>query len=255
VFEIAVNFLAGAGAGVVIGFLGASAVVVTAPLLILLLRYAAYEAIGIALSVDVLASASATLVYRRYGRVKIRQSLPLLISALLAAGLGSYLSEFLASRTLGTFSGVGSIIGGVVILFKGGFAASATGGVDLFHRHDRLFLILAGITIGGIAGVFGVGGGVMIVVTLIVVLDFEIHEAVGTAVLLMMFIALLGGIAHYVIRPFPLIALACGTLGGVLGALGSATLANALSRKTLAVIAGSFILILGIVLTLWEALR
>ena len=57
VFEIIICFIAGMGAGLGTGFAGLSAAAVISPMLITFLGYNAYEAIGIALASDVLASA------------------------------------------------------------------------------------------------------------------------------------------------------------------------------------------------------
>ena len=57
VLEILVCFIAGMGAGLGTGFAGLSAAAVISPMLITFLDIPAYEAIGIALASDVLASA------------------------------------------------------------------------------------------------------------------------------------------------------------------------------------------------------
>ena len=56
--EVLICFLAGAGAGLGTGFAGMSAATVISPMLITFLGLPAYDAIGIALASDVLASAA-----------------------------------------------------------------------------------------------------------------------------------------------------------------------------------------------------
>ena len=56
-FEIIICFVAGMGAGLGTGFAGMSAAAVISPMLITFLGIPAYEAVGIALASDVLASA------------------------------------------------------------------------------------------------------------------------------------------------------------------------------------------------------
>ena len=64
--KLLVSFLAGAGAGLGTGFAGMSAAAVISPMLITFLGMDAYEAVGIALASDVLASAvSACIVFIR----------------------------------------------------------------------------------------------------------------------------------------------------------------------------------------------
>ena len=64
-FEILICFLAGAGAGVGTGFVGLSAATVITPMLVAFLHLPAYQAIGIALASDVLASAASARTYAK----------------------------------------------------------------------------------------------------------------------------------------------------------------------------------------------
>ena len=62
-FEVLICFIAGMGAGLGTGFAGLSAAAVISPMLITFLGFSAYEAIGIALASDVLASAVSAYTY------------------------------------------------------------------------------------------------------------------------------------------------------------------------------------------------
>lgn len=117
-FEIIILLLAGIGAGIVTGLVGASAVMVAAPLLIIFLDYPAYLAIGITLSIDVFASLFATIIYHKNGRIKIKPSLILLISSLIAVLIGSYFSKNIPSDNLGLATGIGIILAGISIMIK-----------------------------------------------------------------------------------------------------------------------------------------
>jgi hypothetical protein len=61
--EILVILLAGWGAGVVTGLIGASAVAVVTSSLVTFLGYSPYEAIGVSLATDVVASLTAAYTY------------------------------------------------------------------------------------------------------------------------------------------------------------------------------------------------
>ena len=63
VVKVIVCFFAGLGAGLGTGFAGMSAAAVISPMLIVLLGMSAYEAVGIALASDVLASAVSAYTY------------------------------------------------------------------------------------------------------------------------------------------------------------------------------------------------
>jgi len=248
-FEIIILLLSGIGAGIVTGLVGASAVVVAAPLLIIFLDYPAYVAIGIALSIDVFASFFATIVYYKHGNLKIRQSLLLLIPALIAVVVASYFSKSIPSANLGFITGFGTILGGILITKKKNDLPEVDD-IKFFKKYRTLSIILIGLLIGTIAGVFGAGGGIMILLALTLVLNYSTHKAIGTSVFLMIFIALFGGISHYVNMPFSLSALFIGGAGGILGALGASKIANITKEKNLKIIVGVVVVTLGALLML-----
>ena len=67
-YKFFICFLAGVGAGLGTGFAGMSAAAVISPMLITFLGVPAYEAVGIALASDVLASAVSAYTQQHYGR-------------------------------------------------------------------------------------------------------------------------------------------------------------------------------------------
>ena len=71
-YKFAICFLAGIGAGLGTGFAGMSAAAVISPMLITFLGLPAYEAVGIALASDVLASAVSAYTYGKNKNLDIR---------------------------------------------------------------------------------------------------------------------------------------------------------------------------------------
>ena len=65
-FKLFICFIAGLGAGLGTGFAGMSAAAVISPMLITFLGLPAYEAVGIALASDVLASAVSAYTYGKF---------------------------------------------------------------------------------------------------------------------------------------------------------------------------------------------
>ena len=80
-FSILVYIIAGLGAGIGTGLAGLSAAAVISPMLITFLGFDAYEAVGIALASDVLASAISAYTYKKNGNLDIRHGLVMLITA------------------------------------------------------------------------------------------------------------------------------------------------------------------------------
>lgn len=88
-FEVLICFLAGAGAGLGTGFAGMSAATVISPMLVTFLGIPAYDAIGIALASDVLASAASARTYAKSGALDIKNGLVMMCGVLTMTLVGS----------------------------------------------------------------------------------------------------------------------------------------------------------------------
>ena len=77
---IIVTFFAGMGAGLGTGFAGMSAAAVISPMLITFLGMPAYEAVGIALASDVLASAISAYTYGKNKNLDIRNGIVMMMT-------------------------------------------------------------------------------------------------------------------------------------------------------------------------------
>ena len=98
--KILVCFLAGLGAGVGTGFAGMSAAAVIGPMLITFLGVPAYQAVGIGLASDVLASAVSAWTYKKSGNLDVKNSLVLLASVLCATVAGSLAAKLVPERAM-----------------------------------------------------------------------------------------------------------------------------------------------------------
>ncbi len=86
------------------GLAGLSAAAVISPMLITFLGFDAYEAVGIALASDVLASAASAYTYGKNKNLDIRSGLVMLCSVLVFTMVGSYTASLLPNTTMGSFS-------------------------------------------------------------------------------------------------------------------------------------------------------
>ena len=80
--------IAGIGAGLGTGFAGMSAAAVISPMLITFLGLPAYEAVGIALASDVLASAISAYTYGKNKNLDIRNGLVMMVTVLIFTLVG-----------------------------------------------------------------------------------------------------------------------------------------------------------------------
>ena len=200
--KIAVCLFAGLGAGFGTGLAGLSAAVVITPLLVTFLHVNAYEAVGIALASDVLASAVSAATYAKNKHVDLKNGLVMLVSVLLFTFLGSYLGSLIHHETLGGFAMVMPLISGAK------FIISPVNAEKKRRKHcgkakAALQSMLCGAPIGLICGFVGAGGGMMMLLILVGVLGYDLKTAVGTSVFIMTFTALTGAVSHFAIGSFP----------------------------------------------------
>jgi len=241
--EIFVVLMAGIGAGVVTGLIGASAVVIVTPVLVTVLGYDPYTAIGISLATDVFASSVSAATYWRNGNIRLRNGLGIAITAVLAAVVGSWLSGDVNPAALGGLSGLVILLMGISFARKSldqrlaAFRQNAN--LSAVQKHKTVASVISGAFIGTMTGIFGAGGGVMILIILTFVLEYEVHTAVGTSVLIMIFTALSGGMSHFIVESsVPFVTLSVSGLGGIAGAFLAARYANLVSQRRLSKVIG-----------------
>lgn len=202
VIKILVCFIAGAGAGIGTGFAGMSAAAVIAPMLVTFLNIPAYDAIGIGLLSDVLASAVSAYTYKKNNNLDVKKSIPLMISVLAVTIIGSLVASKLPDTAMGSASQVAMIFVGLRFLIKP-VMTTKTQMLNSSPKKQLIQSIVGGIVIGFICGFVGAGGGMMMLFILTTFLGYELHVAVGTSVFIMAFTALTGGVSHFAIGGIP----------------------------------------------------
>lgn len=256
IIELFLLLIAGWGAGVVTGLIGASAVAVVIPILVVFGGYDPYTAIAVALSIDIFASSMAAYNYTTHGNIDIRHGLQIAVSSVTGALLGSWISSYIPSTSLGGGSGLITLSIGLVFFLK---PSTLDGKIvkdyDLikFLKKSRVISgIIIGLVIGMIAGIVGAGGGMMILIALVMVLDYPIHKAIGTSVLIMIFTAFSGAVGHAYYGELPFYAVIFGGIGGIVGAQSASKFANITSEKRLKRIVGIVFMALGLMLAVFK---
>ena len=195
-------FLAGIGAGLGTGFAGMSAAAVISPMLITFLHLPAYQAVGIALASDVLASAVSAYTYGKNKNLDVKNGLTMMISVLLFTLVGSYASSLVPNGTMGGFSTVMTLFLGVKFIVRP-VMTTKEAMASVSSRTRFVQSVLCGMLIGFICGFVGAGGGMMMLLILTSVLGYELKTAVGTSVFIMTFTALTGPVSHFAIGGAP----------------------------------------------------
>lgn len=202
VIKILVCFFAGLGAGLGTGFAGMSAAAVITPMLVTFLNVPAYQAVGVALASDVLASAVSAYTYKKNGNLDLRNGLIMMAAVLTFTLIGSFVSSLVPNTTMGNFSVVMTMLMGVKFIVKPVMTTKES--MQTVDAKKRVVQsILCGMLIGFICGFVGAGGGMMMLLILTSVLGYELKTAVGTSVFIMTFTALTGSLSHFAIGGMP----------------------------------------------------
>lgn len=245
-----VCLFAGLGAGLGTGFAGMSAAAVISPMLIAFLGIEPYQAIGIALASDVLASAVSAYTYGKNKNIDVKNGLVMMVTVLIFTFVSSYLSSFVSGSTMGGFSTFITMLLGVKFIIKPVMTTKENmTAVDPKKR--MIQSVLCGTVIGFICGFFGAGGGMMMLLLLTSVLGYELKTAVGTSVFIMTFTALTGSLSHFAIGGMPdLAVLVLCALFTLLFARIAALFANKAPASVLNRATGVVLFVLGLAIVL-----
>lgn len=255
VLEIIVCFIAGMGAGLGTGFAGMSAAAVISPMLITFLGMPAYQAVGIALASDVLASTASAYTYGKNKNLDIRNGLIMMAAVLVMTMVGSWMASLMPDSTMGSFSVIMTFLLGVKFIAKPVMTTKEImNGVS--KRVRVIQSVVCGIVIGFICGFVGAGGGMMLLLILTSVLGYELKTAVGTSVFIMTFTAFTGAVSHFTIGGLPdLSCLGLCMIFTLVWAEIAARFANRAEPITLNRVTGAVLVILGLVMigvNLWR---
>lgn len=213
-FSLAILF--GGLVGLALGLTGAGGGIFAVPLLVHGMAIAPREAIGISL-----ASVGGTALFGVAprlvrGEIELRTGILFAIAGMLAAPIGSYVSGLLPGNLL-------LVLFGLLMLVVAwrmwprprtselpgdgcgdnstdtGKSACKRGQDGKLHLTSRcaMQLALLGLTIGVVSGMFGVGGGFMIVPALVLFSGMKIQNAISTS-LLVIFLVSMSGVASYI---------------------------------------------------------
>ena len=249
---ILILLIAGICAGAVTGLVGASAAIIMAPILILVLKMDPYLAIGLSLGTDVIASIVAGRIYYKNKNVNLNPILFLILFSFAGIVLGSYASTLLPSNDLSGITGIAILLTGIIFLFKRKENSNKSNFLEKlrvkFKKNEVIWLSIIGFIIGLDVGIFGTGGGIVMLFVLVFILDYEMHVAIGTSIIVMILMAFSAGVSHYYFEPFSLIYLGIAAIGGFFGARYSSIFANHISEQNLKKIVGIILIILGMIL-------
>ncbi len=242
----------GAVVGLSLGLTGGGGAIFAVPLLVYGLAVPAREAVGVSLAA-VGATAFVGFLHRlRVREVELRTGMLFAVAGMLGAPLGAQLSELIPDALLlSLFAGLMGIVATRLWRQAGRSACGVntcptkdqasgptcqrdeTGTLVLTSR-CAVLLVLVGVATGVLSGLFGVGGGFVIVPALVLFSGMAIHRAVGTSLMVITLVSASGVATHvWSGRDIPVAVTALFVVGGVAGMFAGQALGRRLSGPRL----------------------
>jgi uncharacterized membrane protein YfcA len=188
----------GALIGVLLGLLGGGGSILAVPALVYGMGFDIAQAIPISLIVVAAASAVGVLPKIRAKHVRWRMAGIFAATGIPATVAGSAIGAHLPQSVLMVGFAVVMVVAGVRMLTDQGATGTActieAGQVNWRRCAPRS--IGAGLLVGLLTGLFGVGGGFLIIPALVVMLGVEMSTAIGTSLLIIIANSVAGIVSH-----------------------------------------------------------
>ncbi len=178
--DIAVLVPVGLLVGTVMGLLGAGGSILTVPALLYLVGQDAHAATTTSLLVVGISAAAGVVPHHRAGRVRLRDGAAFAVTGVAGSAAGSLLTRGLDEQILvGGFAVL--IAAAAVVMLLRRNAGTPTPGRG---RAATWQVLATGLVVGLVTGVFGVGGGFVVVPALVLVLGYSMPDAIGTSLVI-----------------------------------------------------------------------
>jgi uncharacterized membrane protein YfcA len=176
-------------AGLFAALFGVGGGIVMVPLLIALLYYDARIATATSLAAVIFTASAAVITHGALGNVDWDRALLIGVPAMAGVLLGLAVKQRMSSAALTyAFAALMVLVALQMLLGEGGLADPA----ELGSAEEILLVAALGVIAGAVASVFGVGGGIVFVPTLVLVLGMDQLPAEATSLLAIVPVALLG---------------------------------------------------------------
>lgn len=170
------------------------------------------QAVGISLVVMIFTGLSSTLAYMKYKTVDYKSGLLFFIGSGPGGIVGAFVNKALSTHSFYIYFGAFMIIMAIILLFrskikplpaklKGGITREFTerSGKVYTYRFQPLPAIFIAFFVGFCSGIFGIGGGALMVPAMILLFAFPPHVAVATSMFMIFLSAMVSSITHVVL--------------------------------------------------------
>lgn len=176
----AIGLLLASAIGLSLGLLGGGGSILTVPIFVYVLGYAAKPAIAMSLPVVGATSLVGAVGHWRAGNVNLRQAVSFGVVAMVGAYAGARLAVLVSGVVQLTLLAVVMLAAAMSMLRRPRDRAATAGTADA-KPVSRPLVLLVGLGVGLLTGLVGIGGGFLIVPALVILARLPMKQAVGTS--------------------------------------------------------------------------
>ena len=242
--------LVGLAAGTVGGTFGVGGGIIMVPLL-LVVGFDQHRAHATSLAAIVLIAITGAISFGASGEIQVGLGVTIGIGGIVGSIIGATVMHRVSARTLTIVFSIVLLVAAVRMISG---ASPLPGTADMGEVLQIAIALLIGIVAGFFAGLAGIGGGIVVVTSTVLLLGLSQHEAQGTSFLAIVFTSISGTIVNLRNKRVRLQDGLAAGLGGVAGALIGSQLALGIEGRTLSLAFGFLVLFVAL-RSLWRTLR
>lgn len=243
----------GVGVGAFSGAFGVGGGILLVPFLVLVRHVPQKVAQATSLVMVAMAAAAGATRYALAGNVAWLPGLVILVGGLAGAWVGAHIVQRSPHVVLQVLFGVLLVAAGLRLLVPAQGSGTLVDTAPHLALLPSLGYVMAGLGMGFLSALFGIGGGILLVPILVTGFDYSIYLAAGTSLAVMVPIALLGAVR--LTRP-GFTQWTTGArygLGAIGGALVGASIALAVSQSLIQYAFAALMMVVGVHMG-WRAL-
>lgn len=189
--------------------------------------------VGVSLIVMIFTGLSSTLSYLKVKRVDYQTGFLFLIGSIPGGITGSWLNQFVDADAFQLYFGILVIVIAIFLFLKKkqprtveltgkGVRTFELEGVRYQYKVNRYIAIFLAFIVGILSGLFGIGGGSIMVPAMIILFGFPVHIATATSMFMIFFASISSSITHialgHIVWEYVLLFIPGAWIGGRLGA-------------------------------------
>lgn len=242
--------LIGLAAGVLGGGLGLGGGIILVPLLVFV-GFDRHRAHATSLATIVLIAIAGAISFATSGEIDLAAGVTIGIGGIAGSIIGASVMNRVSPRALTIVFAIVLLVAGIRLLSG---ASPLPGSAEFGLALQTAIALAIGFIAGFFAGLAGIGGGVVIVPSTVLLLGLDQHEAQGTSLVAIVFTAVAGTIVNMKNKRVRLVDGLVAGAGGVVGSLIGSRLALGIEGRTLSLIFGFLVLFVAI-RSLYQTLR